>query len=279
MWRTPTDEDARRFDRQRKKKRVSNEDWKSRTDPESRITKMKDGRTHLAYKAEHVIDLETEVVLAAPIYPGDAGDTATVETSLQKAEAYGDALPIPVVIEEVVADKGYHATRRWRRVRRWDCGPTSPNRSVAGVAGTTSPPRGSSRIGTTGDGCTARAVVGSNGGAGARRTELRAHLRQREPTADLAPRDRERSEALPAHGRRAQSRARHAASLRDRHAPEPPGARGAPVDARVRRRRAPHGRRALSLRRWGSRRAARPISSRPTSSSALAEIRPSSTGC
>jgi transposase len=105
----PTDEDARRLDRRRKKKRVSNADWQSSSDPASRITKMKDGRTHLAYKAEHVIDLDTEVILAAQIYPGDAGDTATVETSLQKAEAYGDALPIPVVLEEVVADKGYHA--------------------------------------------------------------------------------------------------------------------------------------------------------------------------
>jgi transposase len=105
----PTDEDARRLDRRRKKKRVSNTDWQSPSDPASRITKMKDGRTHLAYKAEHVIDLESEVIVAAQIYPGDAGDTATVEASVAKAEAYGDGLPIPLVIEEVVGDKGYHA--------------------------------------------------------------------------------------------------------------------------------------------------------------------------
>lgn len=105
----PTDEDARRLDRRRKKKRVANADWQAPNDPASRITKMKDGRTHLAYKAEHVIDLDTEVILAAQIYPGDAGDTTTLEPSLQKAEAYGDALPIPVVIANVVADKGYHA--------------------------------------------------------------------------------------------------------------------------------------------------------------------------
>jgi transposase len=104
----PTDEDARRLDR-RRKKRVSNADWQSGSDPASRITKMKDGRTHLAYKAEHVIDLESEVIVAAQIYPGDAGDAATVETSVEKAEAYGDGLPIPLVIEEVVGDKGYHA--------------------------------------------------------------------------------------------------------------------------------------------------------------------------
>ena len=105
----PTDEDARRLDRRRKKKRVANADWASPSDPASRITKMKDGRTHLAYKAEHVIDLDTEVILAAQIYPGDAGDTLTVAASLAQADAYGDRLPVPIVIAEVVADKGYHA--------------------------------------------------------------------------------------------------------------------------------------------------------------------------
>ena len=104
----PTDEDARRLDR-RRKKRVANADWQSDSDPESRITKMKDGRTHLAYKAEHVIDLESEVIVAAQIYPGDAGDAATLEASVRQAEAYGDQLPVPLVIEEVVGDKGYHA--------------------------------------------------------------------------------------------------------------------------------------------------------------------------
>src|SRR5206468_4936378 len=59
----PSEEDARRLDRKRKK-RVSNQDWESKTDPASRITKMKDGRTHLGYKAEHVIDLQSEVVVA-----------------------------------------------------------------------------------------------------------------------------------------------------------------------------------------------------------------------
>ena len=104
----PTDEDARRLDRHRKK-RVSNDDWQSGSDPESRITKMKDGRTHLAYKAEHVIDLESEVIVAAQIYPGDAGDAATLGASVRQAEAYGDQLSVPLVIEDVVGDKGYHA--------------------------------------------------------------------------------------------------------------------------------------------------------------------------
>ena len=96
----PTDEELRRFDRQRKDKRVSNAEWMSPTDQDSRIAKMKDGRTHLAYKAEHVIDLETEVVLAEPIYPADHGDA---QTNLTEAG-------IDVEIEEAVGDKGYHAT-------------------------------------------------------------------------------------------------------------------------------------------------------------------------
>lgn len=105
----PTDEQARRLDRRRRKKRVGNAEWQSSSDPASRITKMKDGRTHLAYKAEHVIDLDTEVILAPQIYPGDAGDTATITTSVEKAETYGAGMELPLAIVEVVADKGYHA--------------------------------------------------------------------------------------------------------------------------------------------------------------------------
>ena len=82
----PTDEELRRFDRTRKDKRVSNEEWGSKTDPESRIAKMKNGETHLAYKAEHVIDLETEVVLAASIRHADEADTDTMVDSLIEAQ-------------------------------------------------------------------------------------------------------------------------------------------------------------------------------------------------
>ena len=81
----PTDEELRRFDRQRKNKRVSNEEWMSSTDPESRIARMKDGRTHLAYKAEHVVDLETEAVLAASIRPADEADVDTMVDSVMEA--------------------------------------------------------------------------------------------------------------------------------------------------------------------------------------------------
>jgi transposase len=105
-----TDEELRRFDRKRKDKRVSNEEWMSPTDPESRIGKMKDGRTHLLYKAEHVVDLKTEVVLAAPIYHGDAGDPDTMVDSVMDAQTNLSEAGIDVENKEAAADKGYHAT-------------------------------------------------------------------------------------------------------------------------------------------------------------------------
>jgi len=67
----PSDEEVRRFDKNRKNKKVSNDEWVSTTDPDARIAKMKDGRTHLAYKAEHVVDLDTELILAAEVYEAD----------------------------------------------------------------------------------------------------------------------------------------------------------------------------------------------------------------
>ena len=106
----PTDEELRRFDRNRKDKRVSNDEWMSSTDEASRIGKMKDGRTHLLYKAEHAVDLETEIVLAAPIYHGDVGDPATMVDSLMDAQNNLWDAGIDAEITEAPADKGYHAT-------------------------------------------------------------------------------------------------------------------------------------------------------------------------
>lgn len=112
----PTDEEVRRFDKGRKTKRVSNEDWQSSSDPESRITRLKDGRTHLAYKAEHVVDLETDVVLAAEVYRADNADVNTLADSVMQAQvsvnaATERAVCVGIEIEEVVADKGYHAAK------------------------------------------------------------------------------------------------------------------------------------------------------------------------
>jgi transposase len=105
----PSDEELRRFDKRRKDKKVSNEDWVSETDADARIAKMKDGTTHLAYKAEHVLDLETEAILAAEIYHADQADTQTLEDSLHQAQANQQEAGCEQPIEEAVADKGYHA--------------------------------------------------------------------------------------------------------------------------------------------------------------------------
>jgi len=109
---TPTREDLARLDRKRSKK-GSNDDWTHPHDPDSRITKMKDGRTHLAHKTEHAVDLETGVVVGVTVQPADSGDTSTmIETLITAAEQVEAVLPRNEGIQEVVADKGYHSTER-----------------------------------------------------------------------------------------------------------------------------------------------------------------------
>jgi hypothetical protein len=105
----PTAEEVRRFDKKRKGKRVSNDEWQSSTDGEARITQMKDGTTHLAYKVEHVVDLTSDLVLAAEIYPADQADTATLADSVVAAQLHLKGAGSDAAIEEAAADKGYHA--------------------------------------------------------------------------------------------------------------------------------------------------------------------------
>src|SRR5689334_22391521 len=108
----PTAEDLVRLDRKRKGKRLSNTDWASPTDPEARIAKLKDGRTHLAYKPEHAVDLDTGAIVAAEVRAADRVDTATLPGTLAAAEANlaaVDAAPTPEDPAELVADKGYHS--------------------------------------------------------------------------------------------------------------------------------------------------------------------------
>jgi transposase len=114
---TPTREELARLDRKRKKK-ASNREWVNPHDPEARITKMKDGTTHLAHKAEHAVDLETGAVVAVTVQGADQGDTTTVkETFIEAAEQLGavgkeaaaDERMNTQGLEEVVADKGYHS--------------------------------------------------------------------------------------------------------------------------------------------------------------------------
>ena len=104
----PTDEDLRRLDRGRHDKKVSNEQWQSHTDADSRITKMKDGRTHLAYKAEHAVDLHSEAIVAALVTHADRSDPASAPLTLTLAEANLVLAGSATTVEEVVMDKGYH---------------------------------------------------------------------------------------------------------------------------------------------------------------------------
>jgi len=104
----PTAEELRRFDRKRKGKKVSNDDWQSPSDPDSRIAKMKDGDTHLAYKAEHAVDLKTEMVVAAQVYHADQADSETLIETLYAAQENLREAGSEQNIQEAVADKGYH---------------------------------------------------------------------------------------------------------------------------------------------------------------------------
>jgi transposase len=83
---TPTIEALKRFDKSRKNKKVSNDDWKSPSDPDSRIAQMKDGTTHLAYKAEYAVDLKTEMIVATEIYSASVSDRQTLDDTVSKAQ-------------------------------------------------------------------------------------------------------------------------------------------------------------------------------------------------
>jgi hypothetical protein len=109
---TPTAEDLVRLDRRRKGKTLSNAEWESPADPDARIAKLKDGRTHLAHKPEHAVDLDTGAVVAAEMQPADRGDTATLPGTLDSAArhlAAVEAAPGAEAPAELVADKGYHS--------------------------------------------------------------------------------------------------------------------------------------------------------------------------
>jgi len=112
----PTDEELRRFDKRRKKK-TSNKDWQSATDPASRVTKMKDGRTHLAYKAEHALDVESELLVAAVVYRADDADAETLPVTIELAREQLQAAGSPQQVEEAVADKGYHKAETLQTVQ------------------------------------------------------------------------------------------------------------------------------------------------------------------
>jgi transposase len=111
---TPTREALARLDR-RRKKRTSNKDWKNPFDPDAKITKMKDGRTHLAHKAEHAVDLDSGALVAVTLQGADVGDTTslieTVLAAAEQVEAAHATSATPAELVELVADKGYHSNQ------------------------------------------------------------------------------------------------------------------------------------------------------------------------
>ena len=109
----PTAEDVRRFDEDRKKK-GSNDDWTSPADPDARITKMKDGRTHLAHKADHAVDLDTGAIVGVTVHEAHRGDTTTFPDTLAEAVDQLDQITgrdgEPVALgDDIVTDKGGHS--------------------------------------------------------------------------------------------------------------------------------------------------------------------------
>jgi transposase len=143
----PSEEDVRRYDRRRGGKKVSNGDWESPSDPESRIAKLKDGRTHLAYKAEHAVDVSSGVVVAAAVKAADGGDADALVGQLEAAEENLLEVGAEPQVMEVVADKGYHKgeviekcrargtrtyipERRTGRKRRWTGKPPGRQEAV-----------------------------------------------------------------------------------------------------------------------------------------------------
>jgi len=115
---TPTAEDLAKFDRQRKGKKCSNDDWHNPHEPDAKIAKLKDGTTHLAHKNEHAVDLETGAIVAPAVHPADEGDTTTLPGTLEQAcqslqEVREDdtvrADTSDLHVQDVVTDKGYHS--------------------------------------------------------------------------------------------------------------------------------------------------------------------------
>ena len=119
---TPTREDLAKLDKKRKNK-GSNDDWTNPHDGDAKITKMKDGRTHLAHKAEHAVDLDTGAIVAVTLQGADQGDTTTLKTTvteaidrLEMAVACSTADVVHPLVQEVVADKGYHSNETTREL-------------------------------------------------------------------------------------------------------------------------------------------------------------------
>ena len=171
----PSDDDLKKFDKKRKKK-ASNKDWESPSDPDARIMKMKDGRTHLSYKAEHAVDLASGLLLAATVHAGDRSDGDSLADTLIAAQANLIRAGSESEIKEVPLDNGYHTNEALAQCQAWGI------RTYA--AEKDEPYRRPAR------------KEAAEAAQRALRTELRAHLRDRRGAAELAAWAGRRREAL-----------------------------------------------------------------------------------
>jgi transposase len=114
---TPTRTDLAKLDKKRPKK-GSNDDWKHPHDPDAKITKLKDGRTHLAHKSEHAVDMDSGAVLAVTVQDATLGDPTTMKRTMEatvenvlavhRDQKCTGKLSMRA-LTEWVADKGYHS--------------------------------------------------------------------------------------------------------------------------------------------------------------------------
>ena len=200
---TPTRAESARFDRSRKKK-TSNAEWTHPHDPDPRVTKMKDGPTHLAHKAEHAVDLETGAVVAVTVQEANSGDTTfMVETLIAAAEQVESVHSDGPGIEEVVGDKGYHSNevltdlqaQRLQLPLGTGPGPPLLEGPAAGPRrGIWEPSPDSRRAGRSFAAASRRAVGAA----------VRARVRDRRDAAGPSSRASEHSEAVARAGRRLQ---------------------------------------------------------------------------
>ena len=225
---TPTRAELARLDRKRPKK-GSNDDWTHPKDPDAKITKMKDGRTRLAHKAEHAVDLETGAVVGVSVQAADAGDTQTMlETLVTAAEQVDAVLPAGPGSAELVCDKGYHSnqtlvTLAEVEIRSYVSEPDRGRRNWRGK-----------HVARDAVYANRRRIRGARGKRLLRRrgerprTSQCASLRNRRDAPRAPARTRQHPQAPAPAGLRLESRAAHAATARRRDAARPPGPRLCP---------------------------------------------------
>ena len=115
----PDDDDLKKFDKQRKGKKLANAEWQSSSDPDSRVMKMKDGTTHLSYKLEHAVDLESELLLATTVHHGDRSDPESLRETLVAAQVNLLRAGSETELRDLAADSGYHKNETLAQCDAW----------------------------------------------------------------------------------------------------------------------------------------------------------------